>query len=95
MLTTLLRWPISYKREWLYRITHKVRDVVKLHNRTTDPYVIIQQQKIELKPNTYIANVRMSNVDHLLKFYDRQFNCYYHSTPVGRVISESFFVEID
>lgn len=28
-------------------------------------------------------------------FYDQEFNHFYHTTPIARVIKESFFVEVD
>jgi hypothetical protein len=95
VLGGLLRFGVSHKREWLYLLPHKVRDVVKLQSPHDKPYVLIDRKKIDLPMDTYLANVRAPDVQNFLKFYDRQFNCFYNSTPVSRVISESFFLGIE
>lgn len=95
MIHKVLKYGVSYRREWLYMIPHKVRDVVKIHNMSEDPHIIIEGKRLSLPVDTYAANVKMPNVDTFVKFYDTKFNHFYYSTPVSRIISESFFLEIE
>lgn len=94
MFRWVLKCAVSYKREWLYQIPHKVRDVVRLRNSKGIPYVLIEGKKVELPIDTFVGNIRVPDVNSFLKFYDCEFNTFYNSTPVIRVISHSFFVQI-
>ena len=95
MRTVLSKYGVSFKREMLYKLPHKVRDVVKLHSRDNNPYIVVDRKKIELPEDTYIANVKTGSQGNLPNFYDNNFNSFYHATPVSRVLRESFFIEFD
>lgn len=55
---------------------------------------MIGGNKIDLPLDTYIGNIRMLNVNSYLRFYDSKFNYFYNSTPVIRVVTESFFLQV-
>lgn len=92
MLRWALKCGVTYKRQWLYQIPHKVRDVVRLRNIKSEPYIVIEGKRIDLPVDTFVGNIRMPEVNSFLKFYDGEFNTFYNSTPVMRVISQSFFL---
>lgn len=95
MLRNLLKYGVSYRREMLYQIPHRVRDVVKMQGLKQIPHVVIGGRKIDLPVDTYIGNIRLPNVNSYLRFYDTKFNYFYNSTPVIRVITESFFLQVE
>ena len=77
MIRSLLKYPVSYQRQWLYMLPYKLRDIVKLHSAPLDPsipsepYIIINQHRVSLPIDTYVGNVKVPNVNSFLKFYDR------------------------
>lgn len=69
--------------------------MVRVQGLQESPFVTIEGRRIDLPLDTYLANIRLPNLNSYLRFYDTRFNYFYNSTPVIRVINESFFLQIE
>lgn len=92
----LTRYAFAAERNCLHEITKQVKDVVKLRGMdASEPYVMIDGNKVELPTDTFLANLSIFKKNAYCAIHDVHYNTFYPGTPVIRVLSESFFVQIN
>lgn len=92
----LAGYAFAAERNCLHEITKQVKDVVKLRGLDAgEPYVVLEGRRVELPTDTFLANLAIFKKNAYCAVHDVHYNTFYPGTPVIRVLSGSFFIQIN
>jgi hypothetical protein len=91
----IARYGNLFEKSHLHSITKQVKDVLRVRGLLENaPYIVLEGNRVDLPSDTFLANVSLLKEHQYCQFYDVHYNRFYLGTPLLRIISESFFIQL-